>query len=293
MPRRVARSLEELMTNEELNVAAAPVPEGEDALEVPPVEAPAESPNTAGIPMSAFSLAPEQYWGIDLSFHTVTEAQAQLVYDAGVRVAFQCLWTGVEAPRPREDNIRRLAAVGIIVCGYVSTSAGRTGLAHVQAGYDSLANDVQRMLVLVAVDHELLGYTFAVVKDAVDALRNRGYPSLVYTSYNAWVNIFANPTMPKDWLVWNAFWDNDADYDFERYPYGGVTIDRIIGEQYTGAEWVEGINADRSLFQARFFHAAVPDPQPVPEAPYVVHITETFSDGTKWELDVVPPPGVR
>lgn len=243
--------------------------------------------------MSGFGAPPEQYWGIDLSYHTLTEAQATALYVAGVRVAFQCLWTGTEAPAPRENNIRLLAAVGIIVCGYISTSAGRTGLSHVQAGYDSLANDVQRMLVLLAVDHELPGYPFGVVKAAVDACRNRGYPPLIYTSYNAWVNILGNPVMPSEWLVWNAFWDNDADYDFERYPYGNVTIDRIIGEQYTGAEWVEGVNADRSLFQARFFHAAVPDPTPVPEVPYVTHITQTFSDGTKWELDVVPPPGVR
>lgn len=238
-----------------------------DAKGAPPLEAPdvaPADPNTTGVPMSAFSAPPEQYWGIDLSYHRVTNQQAQDLWDAGVRVVFQCIWTGRERPAPAEDNIRSLAAHGFIVCAYLSVSAGRTGLLHVQEGFDTLDPTVQKMLVHVAVDHELEGYPVSVVRDAVDALRNRGFQPLIYTSYNAWYNILGNPPIPRDWSIWNAFWDNDSDFDFARYPYGGADPSQVIGEQFTGGEDVLGVNADRDLFQSWFFLPAPPQPEPEP-----------------------------
>ena len=254
--------------------APAEAPEGANTQAVPPMEAPGESPNTAGVPMSAFRLTPEQYWGIDLSYDHVTVEEAQRVYDAGVAVAFQCLWTGRERPATAENNIRNLASVGVIVCGYVSTSAGHTGLWHVQQGYDTLAEDVKRLLVHVATDIELEGLQFQThVVDCVDALRNRGYRPLLYTSYNAWVNMMGNPPIPKSWRIWNAFWDNDSDFDFERFPYGGADISMVIGEQFTGGEDVVGIFADRNIFKAEFF-ASEEVPVPVPPVPGVPSIEE-------------------
>jgi len=275
---------------------APPIPEGEASVLVEEVPEPASQPDTAGVPLSPVGAAPAaQYWGIDISYHRLTDDQCVALFESGVRVVFQCIWTGRERPDPAQDNIRKLDLHGFITCGYLSTSAGRTGLGHVQAGFDTLDLDVQRILMHVAIDHELEGYPFAVVRDAVDALRNRGFQPLVYTSYNAWVNILDNPTMPADWKIWNAFWDNDADYDFPRYPYGGKTVDDVIGEQYTGGEDVLGVNADRDLFQGWYFNKVEPEPEPPtpPQEDYVVHITQTFNSGKVWEFDVVPPPWAR
>lgn len=247
----------------------------EAAPEAPVAEA---SPNTAGIPMSAFSAAPGQYWGVDTSYHTVTMAQADDLYAAGVRVAFQCLWTGVDRPGPCESNIRNYAQAGIITCGYLSVSRHLSGHAHVVQGYDTLAQDVKALLLLVATDVELENLQFqGHVMQAVQALEDRGYPPLIYTSYNAWVNLLGNPKVPARWLLWNAYWDNDADTDFPRLPYGDFLPENVIGEQYTGGEWVNGVYADRNIFQARFFVKEEPAPPPEPAPVSLEDISLAFA----------------
>ena len=235
---------------------------------------------------------PDKYWGVDTSYDSVTLPEAQNLFAKGVRVAFQCLWTGGEAPAVRESNIRAYAQAGIIPCGYLSVSPSRTGKAHVEAGYDSLSGDIRGGLLRhVALDVELegLSYTQHVVQ-GVEALQERGYAPLVYTSYNAWVNLLGDPVPPAGWNLWNAYWDNDADYDFARLPYGGGSF-ILIGEQYTGGEDVDGIFADRNLFEAVFFDPVTPPlpPPPVPSPTSAIdHIELVLVNGDRRIFREVP-----
>lgn len=60
-------------------------------------------------------------------------------------------------------------------------------------------------------------------------------------------------------------------------PFNGWTAPAIW--QYSN-KGVAGINCDLNV--------SFEEPPPLP---YVTHITQHFSDGSVWELDVVPPPG--
>lgn len=258
------RGLRGAGTPAEADQAPESPPEGAASLEVQGLQE--QGPNTAGVPMSAFGATPEQYWGIDTSFDHVTTVEAKRLYDAGVRVGFQCIWTGTEQPEPAVNNIRSFNAVGIIPCAYLSVTTAHRGVRNVELGYDGLPDDVKGMLVHVACDVEWPGVDYNIsIAPCSNAIVARGYPRLYYTSYNAWKNMIGDPAPPNGTLLWNAFWDNDSDFDFERFPYGqGRFV--LIGEQYTGGENVEGVFADRNLFTSKYFHSAVPEPVPAPTA---------------------------
>lgn len=245
-------------TPAEAEAAPAPLPGPADEA---PVAGVAEGPGAVARVLSA---VPGQYWGIDTSYDHVTLDEARRLFNAGVRVAFQCLWTGIERPDPCVNNLHSYKAAGLITCGYLSVSPGRSGLQHVIEGYDNLPVDIKApgYLRYVAVDVELPNLSFVEhVLQALGAMQGRGFEPLVYTSYNAWKNLLGDPTPPAGTLLWNAFWDNDADFDFERYPYGHDQF-VLVGEQFTGGEDVEGVFADRSLFLAPYFEEPVVPPEP-------------------------------
>lgn len=234
--------------------APAPVPSTED-------EAPVEGVGKSVA--QVLQAVPGQYWGVDTSYDSVTLDEARRLFNAGVRVAFQCIWTGNERPGPAVANIKSYHDAGLITCGYLSVSPGLSGLAHVIQGYDTLPQDTKGFLNDVAIDVELTGLKYDFhVRPAIEAMAAKGYRRMAYTSYNAWKNLLGDPTPPQGTLLWNAFWDNDPDFDFASYPYGGGAF-VLIGEQFTGGEDVEGVFADRSLFADWAF--PVPTPEPVPE----------------------------
>ncbi len=221
-------------------------------------------------------------WGIDCSFDELTPVEANRLRAAGVEVFGQCLWTGDQQPPVAVNNIRVAKAAGMIPFGYLSVSPRKPqennpwqGEDHVKAGYDSLPEDVKKMLRHVALDVELQGLKFDYhVNSGVVGLINRGYAPLVYTSYNAWKNYMGDPPAGVGWYLWNAFWDNDADYDFARFPYGGGNF-TLIGEQYTGGQNVEGQFADRDRFEDTFFA------QPAPPQRVITGINQEFHDGDR------------
>jgi len=106
----------------------------------------------------------------------------------------------------------------------------------------------------------LPGIKLVTIYSALEALRLYGKDPLIYTSYHAWVDYLGNPLTFTFAKLWNAFWDKDSNLAFEnsRWRYGGWTLESLIGEQYTGGEYVAGQYADRDVFYFDF--EVIPDP---------------------------------
>jgi hypothetical protein len=226
-------------------------------------------------------------WGIDCSYDELTIDEATRVRAAGVEVFGQCLWTGALQPSVAVNNLRNAHNAGMYTLGYLSVSPRGSawgGEAHVKAGYDGLPDDVKlggsNAMSHLALDVELKGLTYADhVQPGINALVARGFKQLIYTSYNAWVNYLGNPTPPYGTSLWNAFWDNDSDYDFARLPFGHDAF-VLIGEQFAGGQYVEGQFADRNRFEDAFFV-----PPAIPR--WITAINQEFHDGDRVRWTVI------
>lgn len=60
--------------------------------------------------------------GVDASYDALSPSEAKELYDGGVRVWAQCLWTGANAPGNRVINLRNAINAGLIPVGYISVT---------------------------------------------------------------------------------------------------------------------------------------------------------------------------
>lgn len=187
-------------------------------------------------------------YGVDLSYDDLTPAEAIGLREAGVEVVAQCLWTGVEQPRPRVSNLRSAIAAGLTVMGYISVSSGRGGAEHAEAGRAGVPDDIWDQLVHVVTDVELPGISNETIRDCVERLVELGKPRAIYTSYGHWTGNQQNTTEFADCLLWNALWDGLPDIDFASLPYGGWSYEKLLGEQWSGGTYVRGVFVDRNTF---------------------------------------------
>ncbi len=198
--------------------------------------------------------------GIDCSYDSLTEQEADDLWDAGIRVFGQCLWTGAEQPPVRVTNLRVAQQRGFLLVGYSSITASHPGDWHMRAGRSGVPDDLWNALVKVPVDVELPGLTVAMVEDALTQQQAFGKPRDVYTSYNCWFNMMGNPQKPADCGLWDANWDNVADLFMVRHYGGWMTC---WGKQYRGGSYVAGQYADSNVFDLEL------PPAPSPPGPVV------------------------
>ena len=192
-------------------------------------------------------------YGVDVSHDEVSEQEAKGLFAAGVRVFAQCLWTAAEQPPPRVINLRNASKAGLLIIGYISVNGSRPGAWHVTQARAGVPDDLWGQLVLRPIDVELAGIPNTTIDIALDRNAKEGGSWLgqrraIYTSYGHWTGQQQNTQAFKDCLLWNASWDNDPDIDFQRLPYGGWTLQQIVGEQWSGGVNVGGVFADRNSF---------------------------------------------
>jgi hypothetical protein len=189
--------------------------------------------------------------GADASFHELTRQQAEELALAGVTVWVQCLWTGAQSPRYAQSNLDIAAGVGLIPAGYGSLSEGaQDGLYHVEHTIAAVQPRTWDSLRFVATDVELDGIANVAIRQMVDRLYEAGKRRLIYTSFGCWVYKQGNPQDFTDCLLWNAYWDGSGDVDFASLPFGGWTIEQVLGEQWSGGYTFPcGAYVDRNTFR--------------------------------------------
>lgn len=191
--------------------------------------------------------------GVDVSYDDVSEQDARLLFAAGVRVFGQCLWTAREQPPPRVTNLRNASKAGLLIVGYISVNGSRPGAWHVTQARAGVPDDLWSQLVLRPIDVELNGIPNTTIEDALRRNAEEGGSWLgerraIYTSFGHWTGQQQNTQAFRDCLLWNASWDNNPDIDYASLPYGGWTLQQVVGEQWSGGTNVQGVFADRNSF---------------------------------------------
>jgi len=197
--------------------------------------------------------------GIDVSVYqgAILQPSWDALYASGQRVAV----VGSAHPHPNaytSGNLSRAEAAGFVLATYVALSPGLTGATVVETGRQQCGPHWDK-LAFVAVDCELNGITVAQIKQAVERVGALGQRPVIYTAHWWWVGHFGDKQDFKHVPLWNAYYDQQPDVDFAKLPYGGWTLDKVIGEQYAGSVQVDGVTVDRNSFRKDFVV-----PQPVP-----------------------------
>lgn len=220
--------------------------------------------------------APEEWVpAIDVSYEEVSFEEAQALYAQGYRLAVQCILAAppgtYEQPAHRVTNLRNFKAAGFHIAGYIALRPEYGGSYIVDRAKDGFPQDLWEQLYFVAPDIEIEGISLSQVLSALARLHTLGQPTeVVYTNYSSWHDEMGNPPFPLYAKLWNASWDGNPDVDYERLPFGGVTLDRVCGEQYQGDTVVSGVHVDLNVFRKSFLPPIVepvPVPPPEPEPP--------------------------
>ena len=196
---------------------------------------------------------------VDGSFTSLSVEDARELRAQGIEAWVQCLWTGNQQPSFRVANLRNALAGGLMIAGYISVTGSYDGQWHVNYGRYGVPDDIWAQLKLVFIDVELPGIPESTVRGAVDVLTEEVMGAkrrAIYTSHHAWTDLMGDPTSFTDCLLWNAYWDEDPDIDFTHLPFGGWTVDQLVGEQYTGGTDVGNVFVDLNEFNGGLFSPA-------------------------------------
>ena len=192
---------------------------------------------------------PAVLFAIDTSYDDVTPAKARAVRETGVELAIQCLYDGEKQPAHRVTNLRNYMNAGLLIGAYASLPANASvGYTHMDIAQAGVPPDLWQALVRCAVDVELDGITTYAIREALTRVGQFGKPRTIYTNLNTWRYKLGDPHDFTDCELWNAWWDEDPDRDFDANPYGGWRPDQVIAEQYSGGHQVAGVYADRDVF---------------------------------------------
>ncbi len=128
------------------------------------------------------------------------------------------------------------------------------------------------------------------IHEAKDALVAEGMYWGIYTGAWWWPAKTNNNQDFADDPLWHAAYPfGDGVLPPEGWLPDGLHVDYGGWQAATVMQYAD-VCYDEPTFDMNAWQVDDVPPTP-PRPPYVTHITQTFSDGTKWELDVVAPPG--
>ena len=184
-----------------------------------------------------------------------TSADMLSLRDAGIELVIIGSWHGdAHSVNPHcKEDLRLARAAGRYTATYtvLDSPQGTTAAGAVQKARQ-VCGDEWEHLSFVAVDCEVDGITIPEIATALAEVERMAQRPIIYTAHWWWVGHFGNPDNFKDVPLWNAYYDQDPDFDFARLPYGGWTIDDVVGEQYTGTTTFAGVEMDRNSFLKDF-----------------------------------------
>lgn len=227
--------------------------------------------------------------GVD-SYGGLTVEEATQMAAEGVGVYVQPLSAfpvgGLVQPADRIPSLRNAQQAGLQTAGYALVDCDRDGASDMDFARAGVPDDIWDSLLFVAVDVEVSCNRVDEVNTACERLAELGKtPCVVYSSWGAWKGYLGDAPHPPGALLWNAFWDDNPDFDFERFPYGGWTIDEVLGEQFQGSTdlqgnltMVAGQLVDKNVFRLELLNPPVIQPPPCD------------CDQADWD-DPIPVPG--
>lgn len=200
--------------------------------------------------------------GVDVSVYqgAILEGSWQALYDAHQRVAV----VGAAHPRPNTyclGNLERANRVGFIIASYAVVYPGVPSAATIETA-KRMCGSFWSELSFVAIDCETDGITESQIFGMEEALRRENQRPILYTAHWFWHGRFGNSQAFRHLPLWNAYYDQEPDIDFAKAPYGGWTLEDVVGEQYAGTTQLAGVTVDRNSFRADFVQPAPPPAAP-------------------------------
>ena len=172
-----------------------------------------------------------------------TQADMRKLKAAGIELIIPGAWHGGSANPKCRDDLKLARAEGLYTGTYAIVTTD--GKFSIDRAYEVCGSEWKH-LSFCAVDMELAGGSVPQVRAAIDRVIELGQRPIIYTAHWFWHGRFGNPDDFKDIPLWNAYYDQDPDIDFDSLPYGGWTD--VVGEQYIGTHIFEGLEMDRNTF---------------------------------------------
>lgn len=147
----------------------------------------------------------------------------------------------------------------------------RPGRESVERAQQFIGNEWDR-LSFIGIDVEL-PTTPGIINDACVTAAAMGVKPFIYTAHWAWHQFMQNRQEFQQHGLWNAFYDQNPDFDFGHYPFGAWTLAGVAGEQYTNTTQVGGYGFDFNEFRDS---AIVPVPAPNPPVHPWVALVEAW-----------------
>lgn len=178
-------------------------------------------------------------------------------------------WHGAEGYDSVGPSLRNARNLGMRSATYVAHTQRGHGADDVLQAYQRIGETEWRSLSFVALDMEwgTPGTNPAVANmddllAGIDKCLTLNARPCLYTAAWWWKGHFGNPNIPVGLPVWNAFYDNDPDYDFASYPYGGPGV-KLIGEQHTNSTSISAPGGPSMSFDFNAFEKDWIDAFPV------------------------------
>ena len=166
-------------------------------------------------------------------------------------------------PYARETLENAQQVDGLYTAVYIALAPGYEGRLAVDR-LSVLSFPTIDKLNFVSIDCELDNITLEQINSALVRVVG-GYKQrpVIYSAYWYWMSRFNNPTVygasGLKIPLWNAYYDNDPDYDFSKLPFGGWTYELLVGEQYQGTTTYPGsdpaFDVDYSEFKEEWIEA--------------------------------------
>jgi len=161
-------------------------------------------------------------------------------------------WHGASGYDAIQPTLKLARELDMLTGTYVAHTQRHAGANDVVEAYKRIGEVEWSKLQFVALDMEYgdptTDPTVANMEDLLagkDKVLSLGQRPVLYTANWWWKGHFENPDIPLGLGLINAFYDNDPDFDFASFPYGGPDV-TLVGEQFTNTTDVDGVGFDFS-----------------------------------------------
>lgn len=168
------------------------------------------------------------------------------------------LWTGGRRYDAASATLANARAEGWLTTAYYVVHDFLSPEEHFQEAVAAAGLEYHN-LGFLSVDVEKPDEAWTVSMDTIDRscdlVEMFGKPAPVYSSSYMWSRLGLG-SMTKRRRIWNAYYDENSDIDYELYPWGGAVLVDLMGEQYAGSTPLTGgdltIEVDFNVFDADY-----------------------------------------